>query len=55
MFELHVVVAGIVMFNILKLIMKIVPNYPTPLLLATGSSGSGAQIGGGKLSLVSSS
>jgi hypothetical protein len=29
MFELHVVVAGIVMFNILELIMKIVPNYPT--------------------------
>jgi hypothetical protein len=31
MFELHVVVAGIVMFNILELIMKIVPNYPTPV------------------------
>jgi hypothetical protein len=29
MFELHVVVAGIVMFNIMKLIMEIVPNYPT--------------------------
>jgi hypothetical protein len=29
MFELYVVVAGIVMFNILELIMKIVPNYPT--------------------------
>jgi hypothetical protein len=29
MFELHVVVAGIVMFNILELIMEIVPNYPT--------------------------
>jgi hypothetical protein len=29
MFELHVVVAGIVMFNILELTMKIVPNYPT--------------------------
>jgi hypothetical protein len=29
MFELHMVVAGIVMFNILKLIMEIVPNYPT--------------------------
>jgi hypothetical protein len=28
MFELHVVVAGIVMFNILKLIMEIMPNYP---------------------------
>jgi hypothetical protein len=27
MFELHVIVAGIVMFNILELIMKIVPNY----------------------------
>jgi hypothetical protein len=34
MFELHVVVAGIVMFNIMELIMEIVPNYPTdsPLL-----------------------
>jgi hypothetical protein len=31
MFELHVVVAGIVMFNILELIMEIVPNYPTVL------------------------
>jgi hypothetical protein len=29
MFELHVVVVGIVMFNILELIMEIVPNYPT--------------------------
>jgi hypothetical protein len=29
MFELHVVVAGIVMFNILELIMEIVPNYLT--------------------------
>jgi hypothetical protein len=29
MFELHVVVAGIVMVNILELIMEIVPNYPT--------------------------
>jgi hypothetical protein len=28
-FELHMVVAGIVMFNILKLIMEIVSNYPT--------------------------
>jgi hypothetical protein len=32
MFELHVVVVGIVMFNILELIMKIMPNYPTNLL-----------------------
>jgi hypothetical protein len=31
MFELYVVVAGIIMFNILKLIMKIVPNYLTSL------------------------
>jgi hypothetical protein len=31
MFELHVVVASVVMFNILELIMEIVPNYPTPL------------------------
>jgi hypothetical protein len=29
MLELHVIVAGIVMFNIIKLIIKIVPNYPT--------------------------
>jgi hypothetical protein len=29
MFELHVVVAAVVMLNILELIMKIVPNYPT--------------------------
>jgi hypothetical protein len=29
MFELHVVVAGIVMFNIMELIMEIVSNYPT--------------------------
>jgi hypothetical protein len=29
MFELHVVVASIVMFNILELIMEIVPNSPT--------------------------
>jgi hypothetical protein len=29
MFELHVVIAGINMFNIMELIMEIVPNYPT--------------------------
>jgi hypothetical protein len=29
MFELHVLVAAVVMLNILELIMKIVPNYPT--------------------------
>jgi hypothetical protein len=29
MFELHVVVASTVMFNIVKLIIKIVTNYPT--------------------------
>jgi hypothetical protein len=29
MFELHVVVAAVVMLNILELIMEIVPNYPT--------------------------
>jgi hypothetical protein len=29
MFELHVVVAGIIMINILELTMEIVPNYPT--------------------------
>jgi hypothetical protein len=34
MFELHVVVAGIVIFNIMELIMEIVPNYPTSCLLS---------------------
>jgi hypothetical protein len=29
MFELYVVVADIVIFNILILIIEIVPNYPT--------------------------
>jgi hypothetical protein len=29
MFELHVVIASVVMFNILELIMEIIPNYPT--------------------------
>jgi hypothetical protein len=29
MFELHVVVAAVIMLNILELIMEIVPNYPT--------------------------
>jgi hypothetical protein len=29
MFELHVVVAAVVMLNILELIMKIVHNFPT--------------------------
>jgi hypothetical protein len=29
MFELHVVIATAVMFNILELIMEIVPNYTT--------------------------
>jgi hypothetical protein len=31
MFELHVVVAAVVMLNILELIMEIVPNYPTAI------------------------
>jgi hypothetical protein len=31
MSELHVVVAVVVMFNILELIMEIVPNYPTDI------------------------
>jgi hypothetical protein len=34
MFELHVVVAGIVMFNIMELIMEIVPNSPTGLAIS---------------------
>jgi hypothetical protein len=29
MFELYVVIAAVVILNILKLIMEIVPNYPT--------------------------
>jgi hypothetical protein len=32
-FELHVVVAVIVMFHILELIMEIVPNYPTDRII----------------------
>jgi hypothetical protein len=32
MFELHVVVAAVVMPNILELIMEIVPNYPTGMM-----------------------
>jgi hypothetical protein len=35
MFQLHVIVAGIVMLNILELIMEIVPNYPTVLVAGT--------------------
>ena len=35
MFDLHVVVLFYVMFNILELIMEIVPNYPTKLNLLT--------------------
>jgi hypothetical protein len=31
MFELHVVVTGIVIFNIMELIIEIVPNYPTEI------------------------
>jgi hypothetical protein len=29
MFELHIVVANVVMSNILELIVEIVPNFPT--------------------------
>jgi hypothetical protein len=29
MFELHVVVAAVIMSNILELLMEILPNYPT--------------------------
>jgi hypothetical protein len=29
MFELHVVVAAVIMSNILELLMEIMPNYPT--------------------------
>jgi hypothetical protein len=31
MFELHVVVAGIIMLNIMELIIEIVPNSPTEI------------------------
>ena len=35
MFEFHMIIVVVVMFNILKLIMKILPNYTTmlPVLL----------------------
>jgi hypothetical protein len=36
MFELYVVVTGIVIFNILELIIEIVPNYPTAMLVGLG-------------------
>ena len=29
MFEFHMLVVAVVMFNILELIMEIMPNYPT--------------------------
>jgi hypothetical protein len=29
MFELHVVVVVVIIYNILELLMEIVPNYPT--------------------------
>jgi hypothetical protein len=32
MFELHVVVAAVIMSNILELLMEIMPNYPTRAL-----------------------
>jgi hypothetical protein len=38
MFELHVVVAGFVMFNIMELIMEIVSNYPTSRYIYVGDS-----------------
>jgi hypothetical protein len=42
MFELHVVVAGIVMFNIIELIVEIVPNYPT--ICSRGTSNTSTSI-----------
>jgi hypothetical protein len=42
MFELHVVVAGIVMFNIIELIIEIVPNYPT--ICSRGTSNTSTSI-----------
>jgi hypothetical protein len=38
MFELHVVVASFVIFNILELIMEIVPNYLTVSTLDSDTS-----------------
>ena len=31
--EFHMLVAIVVMFNILELIMKLLPNFPTPKLI----------------------
>jgi hypothetical protein len=42
-FELHVVVAGTIMFNILELIIEIMPNYPTPICVAVISLTEGFQ------------
>jgi hypothetical protein len=41
MFKLHVVLATVIMFNILELIMKIVPNYPTLQGVVNGENGEG--------------
>jgi hypothetical protein len=47
MFEFHVVVAGIVMFNIIELIMKIVSNYRTAVRGELGRLGGRRRRGGG--------
>jgi hypothetical protein len=44
MFELHVVVAGVVIFNILELIMKTMPNYPTVDDTKKGANSLGLQM-----------
>lgn len=36
MLEFHVIVAAVVMFNIMELIVKILPNYPTQISSNTG-------------------
>jgi hypothetical protein len=51
MFELHVVVAAVIMSNILELIIEIMPNYPTTGNLAAPLGGGGAEDGGRLLRL----
>jgi hypothetical protein len=50
MFELHVVVAGVVMFNIVELIMEIVPNSLTPGCQSKSDGRRGCGDGGGSSS-----
>jgi hypothetical protein len=41
MFELHVVLASIVMFNILELTIEIMPNFPTIAWIKWRAGGNG--------------